>query len=587
MAAATLLCATGLEAAAPLKLSGSIAGVVRDAAGIPQMGATVILYNRAERPVQRALTNEKGEFVFASLVPDVYAIRVTLASFLPALKRNIVVQPGMQSLLQVNLASVFSSIELVGFGPGKGGFMSDDWKWVLRGSSSTRPVLRALPEIARPAERGSAKVFSGTRGMVKVSGGDEGMVSALGSEPDLGTSFALATSLFGSNHLQFSGNFAYSANTGSPATAFRTSFRRELPGGAAPQVGLTLKQLQLPVRARAGQAWLDGRSEATPALRTLSATFYDRAPLTESLLLEYGASLDSVTFLDRLNYFSPFARLRYDSGAAGSFLLGYASGTPPSEWLAPGGETQAEFEQELTALALFPRVSLRDGRARVQRSRSYEAGYRFRTGSHTFSGAVYREAVAHAALTVSASEGFSPGSDLLPDLFSRNWVFNAGTYCRTGYMAALTEHLGENLEVTVAYSGTTHLTADRAGLLRGDAEELRALLRLGRRHAVTARVAGQTPWTGTRFVTSYQWASLSPLTPSHVYLTQRVREGLGWNVLVRQPIPAVGPMPGRLEASAELRNILAQGYVPVTLGGRRAYLVQTPRSVRGGLSFIF
>jgi hypothetical protein len=46
-------------------------------------------------------------------------------------------------------------------------------------------------------------------------------------------------------------------------------------------------------------------------------------------------------------------------------------------------------------------------------------------------------------------------------------------------------------------------------------------------------------------------------------------------------------LPGRLEASAELRNILAQGYVPLNLSGRKAYLVHAPRSVRGGLSFIF
>jgi hypothetical protein len=46
-------------------------------------------------------------------------------------------------------------------------------------------------------------------------------------------------------------------------------------------------------------------------------------------------------------------------------------------------------------------------------------------------------------------------------------------------------------------------------------------------------------------------------------------------------------MPGRLEATAELRNGLAEGYLPVTLNGQRVLLIQSPRALRGGLSFIF
>ena len=41
-------------------------------------------------------------------------------------------------------------------------------------------------------------------------------------------------------------------------------------------------------------------------------------------------------------------------------------------------------------------------------------------------------------------------------------------------------------------------------------------------------------------------------------------------------------------ASAEVRNMLAQGYLPITgADGRRLLLVQSPRALRGGFSFIF
>lgn len=586
---ALLLCLPWAPAASPvpLKLSGGIRGVVKSAAGVPQMGALVVLYNRSDRPIQRTLSDEKGQFAFDSLLPDVYSIRVTLATFLPALKRNIAVQPGMQSLLEVNLASVFSSIELVGLAPGPAPLMSEEWKWVLRGPRDTRPVLRILPEVAKAPARRKVSATARTRGMVKVSGGDEGTVSTLGAEPDLGTAFALATTLFGVNHFQFAGNVGYSIDSAAPVAAFRTSFRRELPGGAAPQLGVTMRQLELPVRAAAGQALLTAQRSGLPPLRAVSATLYDRNSLTEALTLEYGAALDSVAFFDRLNYLSPFARLSYDAGSRGLLQFSYASGTPPAELLSTGFENTAEFEQDLALLALFPRISLRGGRAHVQRAASYEAGYRLRAGSRTFSAAAYRETVSHAALTLAAPAGLILGADLLPDLFTRGWVLNAGALRRSGYTASVTQHIGENLEITLSVASSGALTAARTALDRADSEELRSILRPGRRHSVTARLAGTAPGTGTRFVTSYQWASLDSVVPPHVYMTQPLREGVGLNVLVRQPIPAFGALPGRLEASAELRNALAQGYVPLNFHGRRAFLVHTPRSVRGGLSFIF
>jgi hypothetical protein len=122
------------SAAAPAILSGSLAGLVRDPAGVPQMGASVSLFNRYERLIQRTLTNERGLFGFEALPPDLYSVRISLASFVPAMKQKIAVQPGMQSLLYVDLTSVLSSIELVYAAPGQGALMSDDWKWTLNPS---------------------------------------------------------------------------------------------------------------------------------------------------------------------------------------------------------------------------------------------------------------------------------------------------------------------------------------------------------------------------------------------------------------------------------------------------------------------
>ena len=163
------------------------------------MGATVFLFNRSEKLLGSVFTNERGVFGFGLLTPDLYSVRVSLASFVPAVKQKIAVQPGMQSLLYVDLASVLSSIELVYAKPGEGALMSDDWRWTLKTATATRPILRVLPlgasdgpdgsSISNPNEKQKTynAIFSGTRGLVKVSAGDPGMLGDMSTQPDLGT----------------------------------------------------------------------------------------------------------------------------------------------------------------------------------------------------------------------------------------------------------------------------------------------------------------------------------------------------------------------------------------------------------------
>jgi hypothetical protein len=59
------------------------------------------------------------------------------------------------------------------------------------------------------------------------------------------------------------------------------------------------------------------------------------------------------------------------------------------------------------------------------------------------------------------------------------------------------------------------------------------------------------------------------------------------NLCIRQPIPA-GLLARHMEILLDLRNLLAQGYVPVMgRDGRTLYLVQSARSMRGGVAFSF
>ena len=99
------------EAADPLSFSGDLLGEVRSASGVAQMGATVLLFNRYDQLVRQAISNKDGKFAFDALTPDLYSIRVSLASFVPAIRRNIQILAGTDNLLRINLASVLSTVE--------------------------------------------------------------------------------------------------------------------------------------------------------------------------------------------------------------------------------------------------------------------------------------------------------------------------------------------------------------------------------------------------------------------------------------------------------------------------------------------
>lgn len=579
--AAILLTASVSFSASPVKLSGSLVGMVKDSSGYPQIGAAVLLFNGYDRLIQTAYTNLKGEFGFDALTPDTYSVRVNLASFVPAVKRNISIQPGMKSILAINVASMLSSVELVSSAPNSSTLMSDDWKWVLRSTMSTRPVLRYAPgvSISDPDEHHS--VFSDTRGVLKVSTGEDNPYSALGNEADLGTTFALATSIYGRNKVLFSGNVGYGIGGSSPMTAFRTTFSR---ADTSAQVKLTVQQTSLPGHGAIGL----GTQDNLPALRTVSVTFIDRAQITDDIDVEYGTSFDSITFLERLNTFSPFARVNYHLGEKGAIEFAYSSGAPPLELLSFGKDGDRELQQDLAGLSTFPRVSLRDGGAHVQRTQSFEMGYRIKEGSRTYSVGAYRETVRNGALTMMAPAGFYDIADLLPELSSRSSVFNIGNYGRQGYTASVTQDLGDDYSITMAYGRGGVLRTDGRELQSDDPDELRSLIHPGTQQWVTARASGVLPWSGTKFITSYEWTDYRSLTPGHVYLTQPTYPEAGLNIRLRQPIPSFMGLPGRLEATAELRNLLAQGYLGIkTSDSRGIILTNAPKAVRGGLSFIF
>jgi hypothetical protein len=334
-------------------------------------------------------------------------------------------------------------------------------------------------------------------------------------------------------------------------------------------------------------------------LRTISTGAMDTLQVTEDWKLEYGGRMESVSFLHRVSYLSPFARATYDLGPLGSIRLAFSSGTQPAELIGHPDEGQSAelsaadlnasgLNQDLAALALLPRVSRAGGRMHLQRNQNWEAGYTVVEHSRKYSASMYLEDVSDAAYTMSPTATFLSRADLLPDLNSSNYLFDIGGYHRGGFTAAVTQSLGEHVDLTLAAGRSGALTDVSGPVPVETADGVRDQIHTDARPWVTARASATLPGTGTKVVTSYGWTDFRALMPVHLSLTGNTYQDEGWNVVIHQPLPRLTSMRGRLEATAELRNALAQGYLPIrTSGSQPLILTNSPRALRGGLNFLF
>src|ERR1700688_642233 len=133
--------------------SGKLAGVVHDTVGTPQMGATVeVVPESGGRAISVGLlTNTLGVFQGDRIAPGLYTVRVTLAGFLPTIQQHVRISAHLTTVVRIELESMFASLDQLRRQPSAVTVENDDWKWVLRSASATRPVLEWMDDGASTA----------------------------------------------------------------------------------------------------------------------------------------------------------------------------------------------------------------------------------------------------------------------------------------------------------------------------------------------------------------------------------------------------------------------------------------------------
>src|SRR5579862_4866225 len=201
---------------------GALTGVVLDGNAIPQMGASVGLIDEASGVALRTqlFTNQKGAFADARVPAGLYEVRVTLAGFLPTVRRNVQVISNLSTIVKVELTTVFASLDRLRHAPAASSTSADDWKWIVRASAATRPILQILDEnTAIISNSPDVAQNRPTRAEVELTSGSDnpGSVSNLPDAPS--TAVAYDQSLGSMGRLLLAAQMSYGRDLSAPAVA--------------------------------------------------------------------------------------------------------------------------------------------------------------------------------------------------------------------------------------------------------------------------------------------------------------------------------------------------------------------------------
>jgi hypothetical protein len=296
------------------------------------------------------------------------------------------------------------------------------------------------------------------------------------------------------------------------------------------------------------------------------------------LEVNVGSELQTIQFLGTITAFRPYGSL--DIHLSPNTVIGYAYATS-----LPSSRDEKGFDSSPADLSeADPRVSLSNFVTQVERSHHQELNISRRLGRTSLQVAAFDDRVDNTAL-LGAGEVTAAGGSLLPDIYSGTFTYDGGTLNSEGLRVVLQRKLRSDLTATLDYAYGNALDLTRPGIDIQDAQQAIATVR---RQAVSAKLSGKLERTHTRWIASYRWVSGSSLTPVDMFNASPGQTDPYLNLFIRQPLPTLGFLPAHMEAMIDIRNLLAQGYVPVVgQDGQIVYFVQSARSVRGGVTINF
>jgi hypothetical protein len=562
-----------LLAWAPLHAAsvGAIGGYVKDSSGAPQMGAVVEVFVSAVKVGTTVFTDSRGYYLANNLPAGTYQVKVTVASFLPSLREDVILRSGAHLIINLTVNTLADALKVVPIRRSDADD-PDDWHWALR-SATNRPILRVLEKDKDSDENGALVIVShnnsetGSTRALKASvafmaGAEAG---GFGSSGDMTTAFTLQKSLFSSGTLSLNGNIGSSALD--PAGVLRASYAHNIGDTSRPTFTVTYRHFATP-----GAAVLNSPYAA------IEMSSSDSVTIGGIVDLSYGADLQSMEFANRVTALRPHGSV--DVHLSPDMVVEYRYATSEPDTRAAKGFDSAPSDLSESG----PRMSLLNGQPEVEKATHHELSISRRMGDTSLQVAAFYDHVNNAVLT-GAGDPSSYSDDVLPDVYSDTFSYGYSPgVSSTGARVVVQRKISDDLTATVDYATGQAIVADSST----DWQNLAQSLSTSRQHSVATKMYGHIPATGTRWIASYKWTSGSALSSVDAFNASPGQSDPYLSLFIRQPLPCTSFIPAKMDALIDLRNLLAQGYVPVMgQDGRTIYMVQSARSLRAGLAFTF
>jgi hypothetical protein len=541
---------------------GTISGVVLDPSGTPQMGASVWLISEdaAGRTVAQILSNQHGVFFTDHLKPGEYAVRVSVAGFLPAMERHVAVMSNLTTLLRVQVETLFSSLDTLrrkSDAPAE----QDDWKWVLRSSTATRTILQwddTGNQVASKTLGADLPNAQRPRALVQVSNGAlrPGSASTFPNAPATAVSYDQPLGSMG--RVLVAGRMGYDKGaSGSFASVW-------LPSGSAetgPETVFVWRQ------SKFGAEGME--------FRGMRVDHTEQITLGDRILLQAGAEYLRAGIISSVSSLRPHAVLSAKLAPSLTASLIVAANPPSEQW----GRTGA-LESAINELDSLPPVLFHNGSPVLEGGWHQELSVKRKMGSQsTFEVAAFHDSSRDQAIF---GTGATASPEFEQDAFSPAFLYDGGNSSSWGTRAAYRQKLSGDLEVAAIYAWAGALSPGSE--LNTNSSDLRDSFATRNHHSVAGRISGKIPQSGTQFSASYKWISGTALSRMDQFGEAAYEMDPNLHLSIRQPLPGFN---GRWEALADFSNILAQGYVTVNGQDSRMMLVPILRSFRGGVSFQF
>jgi hypothetical protein len=384
-----------------------------------------------------------------------------------------------------------------------------------------------------------------------------------GSASDMSTGFAMEKSIFSSDTIGLRGNVGYGSSA--PSSVLRASFQHKMDDGSKPSFALTMWNLPAPDLALHG-------------LQSLALTTSDDLALGDVVELKFGSELQTIQFMGRVTTFRPFGTV--DLHLSPNTVLEYRYATSePDARLDKGFESVSADVNESA-----PHVSMAAYSTTVEHAHHQELSLSHRMGKSNLQLAAYTERISDPAL-IGVGEFSTDNGNVLPDLNSGTFTYQGNDFHSQGMRLVFQHEFTPDLTGTFdyEYGGVLDLATANTSLASVSQSSVTR-----RRQSVAGKLTGIVPKSKTHWMASYRLINGEALTPIDMFNASAGRADPYLNLFFRQPIPGTGFFPGHVEAIVDLRNLLAQGYVPV-LGHDRhtVYLVQSAKTVSGGVAFTF